>query len=242
VRLVGDLLSLSTESVTDAVIAAGAMRGLRELLLDQHAPALVRRDAAWALSNVAAGTVSQAQHLLDATGAVDGLFQAWEAAPAQSIRRECAWAVANAAKRGAPFLECLGSQRLLRLVALAVRGEQDPLLQRALLDAGEAVLKHGEEQASLKGLAQNPLVAAAETCGLVESLQALNHVETEGIRYKAASIRERWFSGPGGDRENEPPAQSTPRKERPDQSVSAHTPSAICGGSPLRPAAYKFGA
>lgn len=237
-RLLGTLVGLPGESLTDAAIAAGALTTFRSVLLDSQAPAELRGVAALALANVAAGTPTQAQRLAEAPGVWNAICKTLEKGPSREVRRECAWCVANVTRRGSQALQRLEGRKLLPLLATALRGEADAALQRALLESCEAVLRYRDEQAASKVLGRNALVVTAEDCGLQRELETLQRSQQEGVQWKAARIIKHWFSG-SADRENEPPEDKTPKKDR---TVSVCTPSAICGGSPIRPAAYKFGA
>eukprot|EP00418_Pyrodinium_bahamense_P086046 CAMPEP_0179072922 /NCGR_PEP_ID=MMETSP0796-20121207/32305_1 /TAXON_ID=73915 /ORGANISM="Pyrodinium bahamense, Strain pbaha01" /LENGTH=618 /DNA_ID=CAMNT_0020770099 /DNA_START=59 /DNA_END=1913 /DNA_ORIENTATION=- len=225
-RLLGALASAPAEQPTDAAIAAPQ----------------VRSDAARALSNVAAGTAVQAQGLLDAAGTFDAVCWALERSPASRMRQECAWVVTNLVKRGSQMIAQLDSRKVLPILTLALKGEADTALQRALLDAIEAVMRCGDEQAAAKGATGNTLAMLAEECELVRELEGMRHAQDEGVYRRVGRLLDTWFRD-AADRENEPPEERTPQKRTPKKDLAvARTPSAICGGSPIRPAAYKFGA
>lgn len=233
-QLLGGLVSLSTPEFTDVAIAAGALKAFRDILVNSNALMQLRCDAAWALSNVAAGTFAQTQCLVEEASVWDALCDTLEKNTTQKVRRECAWAITNVAKRGLQTFARLDGKKLIHLVTCALKHELDPALQRALLDAGEAVFRYGDEQTAAKGLAENPFVISAGGSGFIEVLEDLQHAEQEGIYRKALHIMESWFLNE--DRENAPP------QELPAKNSRVMMPSAICGGSPIRPAAYKFGA
>lgn len=226
-RLVGLLLNVSSAEITDLVLTAGALKALRDTLMDSNAPAEVRCDAAWALSNAAAGTNSQAQQIIDTPGVWEDVCHAAEGGAVHQVRRESAWAVANVAKRGFPAVHGIDGQKLVRVLAAALRRESEPALQCALLDALEAALRHGDETASAKGLRSTPLLALAGEYGLPKELEELQSSECEGVHRKAAAILELWF---GASRKDAPPEEKAQKQSN------------ITGGSPRRPAAYQFGA
>merc|ERR1719362_524657 len=245
-RLLCILVSMPSVNVTEHVIAAGALTAFKSVLLDAQATPQLRGDAAWALSNISAGTQGQAQQLMDANGTWEAICKMLEKGPVSRVKHECAWAITNVVKRGSPMILQLDSRKALLLVVGALKGESDSALQRALLDAGEALLKHGDEQAVSKGPMKNSLLALAEQAGFLEELHSLQHADKEGVYWKAVQILSTWFED-AADRENEPPKMQPPTmegtpKRTPNKERCAVAPSAISGGSPIRPAAYKFGA
>merc|ERR1719401_2431961 len=126
-------------------------------------------------------------------------------------------------------------RELFRLVAVALKAAVDPTLQRALLDAAEIIFCHSANQASLKGLPENPLSSCAESFGLLETLEKLRHTGSEAVSRKAVCMLEKHF---GADAENEPPKDAIPTTPSAGQRPalfrkSAGTPSAICEGSPI---------
>lgn len=245
-RLLCTLVSMPAVNVTEHVIAAGVLTAFKRVLLDTRATPQMRGDAAWALSNISAGTQAQAQQLMDANGTWEAICKMLEKGPVHRVKHECAWAITNIVKRGSPMISQLDNRRVLLLVIGALKGVSDSALQRALLDAGEALLKHGDEQAMTKGLLKNSLLAPAEEAGFLEELHSLQHADKEGVYWKAVHILSTWFED-AADRENEPPKMQPPTmegtpKRTPNKERCAVAPSAISGGSPIRPAAYKFGA
>mmetsp|Transcript_73626 Transcript_73626/g.216009 ORF Transcript_73626/g.216009 Transcript_73626/m.216009 type:complete len:562 (+) Transcript_73626:101-1786(+) len=235
-HLLGLLVSMPEDQLTDSVISAGALQGYRTALLDGHLTQKMHSDAAWALSNIAAGTSAQAQCLLDTRGVFDALCRTVETGLSAEVKHECAWAVAHMARRGSQTLTQLDARRLLSALAQALKVESDIPLLCALLDSSEAVLQFGQEQAAAKGQAKNALAAHAEELGLPQQLERLQRSQEQAVYRRAAHVLDT-LSDVSANQENEPPKEKTPKKDR-----MARTPSAICGGSPIRPAAFKFGA
>lgn len=203
VRLLGAMVSSCNKDFTETVLAAGGLKALHQVLLSKSTPVKVQKDVARILSNISAGTSTQAQQLTAEPKLWEDVSGLLESATISEVRHECAWVLANVANCGS----CLDNKKVLRLVATALRKEQDPKLQRALLDAGESALKHAEKQAVTKGAARSTIAAAAEASGFLQQLEELQHSEAESVYRKAVHLLESWFEADG---ENAPPqAQST---------------------------------
>lgn len=238
-KILGALLSTTNSETMDLVLAAGTLKALGRLLADTQSTPRLRQDAAAALAAVAAGP--RVQKLLDEPGTYKSLQGALERGPTPEVRRECAWALANLARQGSPVLSRTDCKEFLRLLSLALKATADNALQRVILEGVEAVLRHSAKQAGFKCLGDHPLAEAAETFGLLETLEELQHSESERTYRKAVQLLASFF---GGDGENKPPEEPiTPaagqRLVTGYKSPTAH--SSICGGSPVRPG-YKFGA
>mmetsp|Transcript_28585 Transcript_28585/g.51816 ORF Transcript_28585/g.51816 Transcript_28585/m.51816 type:complete len:598 (+) Transcript_28585:45-1838(+) len=172
-RLAGLLVSLSDPFFTDALIASGPfLQALHADLVDGHADGQVQRDAAWVLGNIAAGSPDQAKQLSSITGLVEALCCACERSSHAQVRSECMWAIANLAKHGR-----IDNRRLLQISVTGLRREQDPVLQRAILDAVEAALLQG--------------TAAAEVPDLIQQLQELAQSSESAVYRKARYLLQR---------------------------------------------------
>jgi hypothetical protein len=238
------------------VLAAGGLQALRSALADTSAPSQIRLDAAWALANVAAGAQTQALRLLEDADTWEVLCATLEHANESAVSQECAWAVANVAKRGPFILARLDARKTLRLITFALKdGAAPTALAHALLDASEAILRHGDEQQVSRGLAANPLAAAASELGLEEVLEELQDAEHEALFRRAKQLLTAWFGATQeqkGGKENAPPSiekgesttpvkltNKTPTKPSPASNISNRSP--IPGVSPIRPFAHKSG-
>jgi len=237
-KILGALSSTSNPEVIDLMIGAGALNALRRLLTETEAAAQLRKDSAWILSNIAAGNCAQAQKLLDEPDAYNALQTTVERGPTNEVRCECAWALVNLARQGAPLLARMDCRELLRVLALSLASVKEPALQQGLLDAAAAALRYSAGQAAFKGLSENPLVEAAEASGFLETLEQLQHSESEAVYRKAVYMLEKFF---GADGENYPPeAPTTPSVGQTACKSPCKSPgSSIVSGSR---AGYKFGA
>lgn len=236
-QLISSMLRLSHAQYVDTALAAGALPALTAVLLDACAPEALRRDAAWALANVAAGTAAQTKALLDVPEAWSALCTGMEQASSKLIRRECAWAVANVTKRA--YGERPGQpdpREVLQLLTRVLKQDSfDAALSRALLDAAEVALRCGEELAQETGGRESALAALAEDAGLVEELEGLKHGSEASVSRKAAHLLETYF----GHRCDE----AKPASAKDDKAHGGRARSSIAGdASPTRKRAYQFGA
>lgn len=239
-KILGVLIRTSNSETMHLVLAAGTLKGLGRVLADSQSDARHRQASATALSVVAAGT--WVQKLIDDRATYKALQGALERSPTPEVRRECAWAIGNMARQGAPVLSRMDCKELLRLLSVALGIAADSALQLVLLDGVEAVLRHSANQSNSKRIAENPLQEAAEAFGLIEKLEELQHAESEGIYRRSVLLLENFF---GADGENEPPTQ-VPKSPSAGQHrlADCRSPSGAHSaiyGSPARPG-YQFGA
>jgi len=224
-RLLGALMNAGDAHIMDAAIAAGALKALFGTLAHTSAQVQVRQSALRALAIVATGNDSQVRHLISEPGAWDALRQGLEGGGlTRELRHECTWAIANLLKRNVSTLKPLDGQEVLRLITSALRVETDASLQRALLDAGEAVLRYSDGRAAMMGLGQSPLLSHAEKHGFIEKLEELQHSDSAVVYRKAIHMLESLFEAT--DRENEPPLRG---RALPNENVRPATPSGVKG-------------
>jgi hypothetical protein len=157
-------------------------------------PAVVRRDVAWTLANIAAGTTAQAQQLLigdTCRAAWDALVLEARDAP-REVQLEAAWAFVNLAKGGKTMLQHMDPAHVFGLVVPALRAKPDSTLQCALLDASEAILRHGAEHTPAKA-GRCTVRVAAEDSGLSKVLDELQLCDDELVSRKAACLLSTWL-------------------------------------------------
>lgn len=255
-RLLGALAGAPASDVTDILLAAGALQALRGVLADPRAPSQLHLHAAWAAANMAAGSPPQALRFLEDTDTWEVLCKNLEQAKEPKVRQECAWAIANVAKRAPSLSSRLDSRKTLRQITFALKEESvaaPALLQHALLDAAEALFRQGDEQQAARGLAgANPVVGAAAELGLAEVLEELQASEREDLYLRARQLLECWFGAAQAqscEKENAPPSiekgeiSTTPNKttKTPTKPSPVAARSPIPGVSPIRPFAHKSG-
>jgi HEAT repeat protein len=121
-RMLRKVLSRQVSQPIDLVLAAGAAPRLVAALLRDDAPAL-QFEAAWALTNIAAGTTLHTQAVV-AAGAVPLLVRLLDASDNEDVREQAVWGLGNIAGDGVAARELV-----LDAGALA------PLLRRLVPDA-----------------------------------------------------------------------------------------------------------
>lgn len=238
-RLTGQLVSLPQASLTDAAIAAGALKALHAQLVDSHAPAQLQRDAAWVLANIAAGTTEQANRLAEAPGLMEALAERAERSTSPKVRRECAWAIMNLIKRSPGMLLRLDARTVLRTSSVALRGESDPALQLAVLDTVQMAVLHGRLPESSPSLA-----ALAKEYGLADELLGLRRSREIAVQEKANEVSTTLSGGTAESSAALEAAEAQSVAENKVKTVDeADGEPAIDGvNSPRRRAKYKFGA
>jgi importin subunit alpha-1 len=121
-RAFREMLSVEKAPPIDAVLAAGALPRLVELLaLDAHP--LVQFEALWALTNIASGCSSNTRAVMDA-GAVPP-FVRLLASPDPDVKNQAAWALGNVAGDGVALRD-----------AVLAAGALPPLLAATTLTSG----------------------------------------------------------------------------------------------------------
>ena len=181
-RCVGNLIG-GSDTQTQAAIDAGALGSLTPLL--NHAKRNVRKEAVWAVSNVAAGTPTQIATLL----ATPHLMQAVVAQLRTGewhVRREAAWVVANVATTG-------NLAQVSALMALDVSGplvdtlsSGDTRMILVLLDALGSLLDKG-----VRGGVR--FADALEEAGLPGVLEGLQDHDSTDVYSKAVHLLETYY-------------------------------------------------
>ena len=216
-RTVGNLAS-GAESLTQAVVDGGALTGLVPLLLSKRRN--FRREAAWAVSNIAAGTHEQISSILATRGLLDAVLETMVSAE-WHVRKEAAWVVCNAAAAGTPAHVCkiVAGGAIPPLVSVLASEEERMIT--VVLDAVGAILS---VEAKLKADG-NP---AADLCrftqqfeeqGLIQRLEELQAHSSNDVYEKAYSLLTKYF----GD--------DDAGAEEPPQAADAKAGAAGCSGS-----------
>ena len=203
-RTVGNLAS-GAERLTQAVVDGGALAGLVPLLLSRRRN--FRREAAWAVSNIAAGTHAQISALLATRGLLDAVLETMVSAE-WHVRKEAAWVVCNAAAAGTPAHDCkiVAGGAIPPLVSVLASDEERMIT--VVLDAVGAMLS---VEAKLKADG-NP---AADMCrfaqqfeenGLIQRLEELQAHASHDVYDKAYALLTKYFGEEEAGAEEPPQA------------------------------------
>lgn len=212
-RGVGNIVT-GTDMQTEMVISVGALPYLKRLL--QHKRVNLVKESAWTISNITAGNTDQIQQVIDAD-LLGPLLEVMQNGDFKS-QKEAAWAVTNYTSGGTvmqvghlvkcgvlkPMCDLLKAKdwkiitvildgignilgvsthchfpKIFKIVFLAEFGEA------RFFDFLQAAEKLGEEE---------KVAIMIEECGGLDSLEALQSHDNEGVYEKAMSLIEKFFS------------------------------------------------
>jgi hypothetical protein len=202
-RVIGNFIS-GSDKQTQAACDAGALGALVPLL--SHPRRNIKREAAWAVSNVAAGTPTQLAAVMAQEGlmpAVVGLLRRSETSD-WNVRKEAAFVVSNVAALGA-------AQHGAALMEMGVVGPLTDLLNNThdhkilsvVLDAVEAMLSMGA-RGGAGGAAVGSVVHSFEEAGLVDALEYMQGTAPDEVYKKCVRIIQTYYpAGEEGEEEEE---------------------------------------
>ncbi len=203
-RIIGNLIS-GTDRQTQAAVDAHALRAIVPLLT--NAKRNVRREACWAVSNVAAGTLQQISAMMLVPGLVQGVIKNLKTGE-WNVRKEACWVVFNVATTGTPehVRQLVAAEAVAPLAAMLEC--DDPRILCVALDAVAAVL---EASRKLGEDAVGSVCVAFEEAGAVDALENLQSFSDADVYNKALSIIEKFFQseeeeeegGAGGGNEDD---------------------------------------
>jgi hypothetical protein len=189
-RAIGNIVT-GSDAHTQAIVSAGALPILG-VLVTQGAKTQERKEACWAISNIAAGTASQLAAVL-ASGVLLPVATALRHAEFE-IKKEACWVVCNAVH---------GSSQEQALFIAEQYGVLEPMVQMLgvadarmvgiTLDFLDNLLKAGEAAAAARGDAENRVVVWLDECGGVDKLEELQEHKNEDIYKKAVSLLETYL-------------------------------------------------
>ncbi|CAM9933922.1 unnamed protein product, partial [Discosporangium mesarthrocarpum] len=143
-RTIGNVVCAEDDAdYTEAILEAGSVPCLRKLIA--HPNREIQKEACWTLSNIAAGSVSQIQSVLD-SGAMPQLIELATAKGTDSeVRSEAFWVVLNAASCGSDAqIEKLVKQGCVPILSDLL--SESSMVMMAL-EGIERVLSVGDQQA-----------------------------------------------------------------------------------------------
>eukprot|EP00727_Mastigamoeba_balamuthi_P011092 m51a1_g6605 putative protein (538) ;mRNA; f:8864-10990 len=189
-RTVGNVLA-STHEMTQMMLDVGVLEYLC-VLTARSARRHLRKEACWAVSNIAAGTHTHIDCLLRSNilpSIVDGMRNG-----DYDVRKEASWVVANLACGGRPdqikaVVEEPGAVAGLCEMLIA----HDVKLTKAILDALKTILRAGVQLGSKMGTSENPYANVVEECGGLDKLEELQNHENSTIYEKSVELLEEFF-------------------------------------------------
>ncbi|EOD14926.1 hypothetical protein EMIHUDRAFT_51911, partial [Emiliania huxleyi CCMP1516] len=203
-RALANLLT-GSDGATGAVLEAGFLRVVGEPLSRDRRRSRTRKEACWALSNIAAGTAAQIDQLMATPllPEVIGLMGRDEF----EAREDGALRTAPRAAIATPY-PCPIGQEGAGLLEPLVRmlDANDPKVIELAVDACGHLLGAGEELARGKG--SNPFVTQFDTVGGVDKLEELQTHPNETVYNKTVKILDDFFVAEEAEDENLMPHQS----------------------------------
>jgi len=181
-RTVGNIVS-GTEEATQTVIDEGFLAVLGSLLHAEKSS--VRKEAAWAASNITAGSKTQIGSFLAMPGLIESIVQIFEEDDYQ-IKKEAAYAICNAITGGShEFAMCLVERHnILKGLSQLLGDCKDGNLIRELLKSLAMVLSIKTES----------YCSEFEEYNGVEHLENLLQHEDEQIQNESAAIFDMYFN------------------------------------------------
>lgn len=167
-KVIGNGLS-GCDGDADTVMAAGVLDTLLAILRGGGDDSLAK-EAAWALSNIAAGTEQQLQAMLEKPGLIRQLVAILRSAEhAVATKKECAYALCNATHGEDEQIALLVANDVLRAVKDML--EMDKKMQAIGLEAIRSIILAGETDADEIGY--NPYSKLMDALGVFNSVQSL---------------------------------------------------------------------
>ena len=190
-RTVGNFVS-GNDDQTQAVIDAGLMSKMQTLL--NHPKRIIRKEACWVISNIAAGTQQQINTVLKTKGCMQQVIEMaisseWE------VRKEAIWIVSNIATGGTDKQIMAAVEAGAIDAICSVLNVNDSKMVLVALDAVDAILKLGEKL-------NKDYASFVDECDGLTMIESLQEHESDEVYQKAIGIIETYF-GTDDDGEDE---------------------------------------
>lgn len=189
-RAVGNIVT-GNDLQTQIVINCGALASLRNLLASPKES--IRKEACWTISNITAGNTEQIQAVIDAN-LIPPLIRLLETAEYKTKKEAC-WAISNASSGGLSkpeIIRYLVSQGCIKPLCDLLEIADNRIIE-VTLDALENILKMGEIDREIRGIAVNENADYIEKAGGMEKIFNLQSNANEKIYEKAYKIIEKYF-------------------------------------------------
>ncbi|CDO93664.1 unnamed protein product [Kluyveromyces dobzhanskii CBS 2104] len=190
-RAVGNIVT-GNDLQTQIVINCGALAALRNLLASPKES--IRKEGCWTISNITAGNTEQIQAVIDAN-LIPPLIRLLETAEYKTKKEAC-WAISNASSGGLhkpEIIRYLVSQGCIKPLCDLLEIADNRIIE-VTLDAIENILKMGEMDREIRGIAVNENADFIEKAGGMEKIFNLQSNANEKIYEKAFKIIEKYFS------------------------------------------------
>lgn len=191
-RILGNFVSGNTQQ-TQRVVDAGILHNAYSLL--NSSKKSLRKETAWLVSNIVAGTLEQITAVITTPRLLKRLIDCanndvWD------VRKECIWALANICSGGEPnhIKTLVQAEGLEPLCSILNMSTANPDMLCTALEALENIMKVSNNQG------MNYAILIDEHNG-IEYLEELQKHPNEGVYSKAIEMIESYF-GVEGDEEN----------------------------------------
>mmetsp|Transcript_25170 Transcript_25170/g.37406 ORF Transcript_25170/g.37406 Transcript_25170/m.37406 type:complete len:554 (-) Transcript_25170:1341-3002(-) len=181
-RTVGNIVT-GNDKQTQAMLNADLLHKMQFLL--NHERRLIKKEACWVLSNIAAGTEKQIGSVLGKYGCMAHVAEMAEHATWE-VRKEAIWVVSNVATGGNKFhvqsvVECGAIDSLCSVMDI-----NDTKMLMVALDALESILRVGQELGK-------DYCSFVDECDGLEKLELLQEHQSDDVYKKAVEIIETFF-------------------------------------------------
>ena len=181
-RTVGNIVS-GNDDQTQVIIDAGLLSQIQRLL--HHQKRMIRKEACWVLSNIAAGTHKQIGAVVRTKGCIQrvtemAMSSEWE------VRKEAIWVVSNIAS-GGTVKQIMSVVEAGAIEAVcSILNVNDTKMLIVALDAVDCILK--------LGMALNKdYVSFVDECDGLTMIETLQEHESEEVYQKAVTLIETYF-------------------------------------------------
>lgn len=190
-RIIGNIVS-SVDRHTQAAVNSGIISALLPLL--RSGKRNIRREACWAISNIAAGTHEQISTLLATPGLIQAVLEIMRCSE-WHVRKEATWIICNSAAAGTP-------QHVCKLVSFGVveplvevLNNEDARMLAVVMDAMEAILnvEHKFKQEGNPAAAMCTFAEQFESFGAVARLEELQGHADKGVYEKSYNLLQKYY-------------------------------------------------
>jgi hypothetical protein len=187
IRILGNISTGSAEH-TNELIVNGVLDPLEKVL--DHTKKVVRREASWVVSNIAAGTRFQVEALLGKESLLKLVLKLFET-DGNDVRKEICYIFSNMAHSGDP-LTIFNLYKATNIVRyyLNILSVDDNKAVEVALECLFVILSLGEK---FKGNGKNPLVLDLHALGAIDLLEKLQYHKSDAVYENVSKILQAYF-------------------------------------------------